>query len=75
MSQSKHRLGDSTRQQAGQDQSDDPRLANESGEPDADVPTRGHVADTSTDEGQGEHHHALGADDYQEWESGRQQAL
>ena len=63
------------RNQAGQDQSDDPRQAVESGEPEMQAPLPGHVTAEQGEQIEGETDRRGKSDDQEDWESGRQQAL
>ena len=63
------------RNQAGQDQSDDPRRADESGEPAVAGRSHGRVIDDETHAPSGAGDAASQAGDSKDWESGRHQSM
>ena len=62
-------------QSAPQGQSDDPRQAKESGEPQIEGRTHGHVVDEKNDANEGAENARGKVGDNEDWESGRQQAI
>jgi hypothetical protein len=67
---------ESKHKDATQGQSDDPRQAIESGEPEVEGRTRGRVVDENTGETEGTSTSTQGkAGDSKDWESGRQQSM